>query len=115
MNARVCKRLWLLVIYTHTLLPPVLGTPTEQTWPGMLALPEFTNDYPMYERMSLAQLFPKIDDVGIDLLEVLPLVFLYLWFCMLSLLTRTLLPAPAHLRARTAYPSGNVPAPRILQ
>ncbi|KAL1925261.1 uncharacterized protein VTP21DRAFT_144 [Calcarisporiella thermophila] len=47
----------------------VLGTPTEETWPKVSQLPEYKRDFPIYQRISLENLFPKLDALGIDLLS----------------------------------------------
>ncbi|KXS22109.1 protein serine/threonine kinase [Gonapodya prolifera JEL478] len=46
-----------------------LGTPTEQTWPGVSNLPDWKNDFPIYERQPLESILPKLDPAGIDLLS----------------------------------------------
>jgi hypothetical protein len=48
----------------------VLGTPTEAIWPGMKQYPEFKDDFPVHKRLPLSSLLPKMDDPGIDLLQV---------------------------------------------
>ncbi|KAJ3339683.1 hypothetical protein HDU93_007909 [Gonapodya sp. JEL0774] len=48
-----------------------LGTPNEQTWPGVSNLPDWKNDFPVYERQSLESILPKLDPAGIDLLSKL--------------------------------------------
>ena len=48
----------------------LLGTPTEDTWPGMSQLPEF-KQFPMYHpSMTLSQVVPKLASIGRDLLQV---------------------------------------------
>ncbi len=47
----------------------LLGTPTEDTWPGMSQLPEF-KQFPIYHpSMSLNQVVPKLSAKGRDLLQ----------------------------------------------
>jgi cyclin-dependent kinase len=48
----------------------ILGTPTEDTWPGVSRLPEYRADFPMYNPIPLENLVPKLDPSGIDLLNV---------------------------------------------
>ncbi|GES83036.1 protein serine/threonine kinase [Rhizophagus clarus] len=49
----------------------VLGTPTEETWPGVSQLPEYKSDFTTYNRIPLESLLPKLDSSGIDLLSQL--------------------------------------------
>ncbi|CAG8555385.1 3731_t:CDS:10 [Cetraspora pellucida] len=53
------------------LFPGVLGTPTEETWPKVSQLPDYKNDFAIYNRMPLESLLPKLDKHGIDLLSKL--------------------------------------------
>ena len=49
----------------------LLGTPTEETWPGMTSLPEYKN-FPLYPiTMTLSQVCPKLNNKGRDLLQVI--------------------------------------------
>ena len=48
----------------------LLGTPTEDTWPGMTSLPDYKT-FPLYQpTMSLAQVCPKLSSKGRDLAQV---------------------------------------------
>ncbi|OJJ74934.1 hypothetical protein ASPBRDRAFT_467183 [Aspergillus brasiliensis CBS 101740] len=47
----------------------IMGTPTEDTWPGVSQLPEYRNDFPPSSPQSLQQFIPSLDPVGVDLLE----------------------------------------------
>ncbi|KAL1922894.1 uncharacterized protein VTP21DRAFT_9270 [Calcarisporiella thermophila] len=47
----------------------VLGTPSEETWPKVSQLPEYKKDFPVYQRLPLESLLPKLDALGIDLLS----------------------------------------------
>ncbi|KAF9368018.1 negative regulator of the PHO system, partial [Mortierella sp. AD011] len=47
----------------------ILGTPSEETWPGVSRLPEYRPDFPLYNPISLESLIPKLDASGIDLLS----------------------------------------------
>lgn len=47
----------------------VLGTPTEETWPGVSRLPEYKRDFEIFGRIPLESLLPKLDPLGIDLLK----------------------------------------------
>ncbi|KAK7072482.1 cyclin-dependent kinase 5 [Halocaridina rubra] len=47
----------------------LLGTPTEDTWPGMTSLPDYKT-FPLYQpTMSLAQVCPKLSSKGRDLAQ----------------------------------------------
>ena len=48
----------------------ILGTPTEETWPGLSRLQDYRPDFPMYNPIPLENLVPKLDASGIDLLSV---------------------------------------------
>jgi serine/threonine protein kinase len=48
----------------------VLGTPNEHTWPSMFELPGYRPNFPVYEMMDLSLLFPKLNVMGLDLLQV---------------------------------------------
>ncbi|KAL9554687.1 negative regulator of the PHO system [Mucor atramentarius] len=47
----------------------MMGTPTEQTWPGVTQLPEYKQPQEMYAHQSIGQTLPNIDAHGIDLLN----------------------------------------------
>eukprot|EP00054_Salpingoeca_dolichothecata_P017291 m.103258 g.103258 ORF g.103258 m.103258 type:complete len:295 (-) comp22395_c0_seq1:31-915(-) len=47
----------------------VLGTPTDDTWPGVSELPDYKPIFPKWERQNLADLIPGADEVAIDLLS----------------------------------------------
>ena len=51
-------------------LSRVIGTPTEETWPGVSSLPEYKpfSVYPL--TLSVIQYVPKLNDRGKDLLLV---------------------------------------------
>ncbi|KAJ1924668.1 cyclin-dependent kinase 5 [Tieghemiomyces parasiticus] len=49
----------------------VLGTPTEERWPGITNLKGYRPDFPMYPPSNLAQYVPKLDPQGVDLLRQL--------------------------------------------
>jgi len=46
----------------------VLGTPTMNGWPGMVALPKYQQNYPMYKRHNLGKTI-SLNQIGLDLLE----------------------------------------------
>ncbi|KAJ3351423.1 cyclin-dependent serine/threonine protein kinase [Entophlyctis luteolus] len=41
---------------------------TTKTWPKMVELPEYKSDFPLYDKANLAELLPRLDANGIDLL-----------------------------------------------
>jgi serine/threonine protein kinase len=45
-----------------------LGTPTEDTWPGVTKLPDYKAQFPFWKPVNLSTLVPGLDPVGIDLL-----------------------------------------------
>ena len=49
----------------------VLGTPTDNIWPGLNALPYWRNSFPQWERKNLAIVAPTLGLEGGDLLEQL--------------------------------------------
>lgn len=46
----------------------VLGTPTEQTWPGVSVLPDYTQQFPTWQGKPLQDMVAGMSAVGIDLL-----------------------------------------------
>ncbi|KAB1200239.1 hypothetical protein CJ030_MR0G007784 [Morella rubra] len=47
----------------------VLGTPDEDTWPGVTSLPNFPSGSTKFPPQDLARVFPSLDSDGIDLLS----------------------------------------------
>ncbi|CEG67305.1 hypothetical protein G6F70_006669 [Rhizopus microsporus] len=47
----------------------LLGTPTEQTWPGVSQLSEYKQPAVIYPQQSISQVLPNIDVCGLDLLS----------------------------------------------
>lgn len=50
----------------------VLGTPTEQSWPGVSALPDYKPTFPQWKQEEWAAVVPTLCPAGIDLLSVRP-------------------------------------------
>ncbi|ORY78607.1 cyclin-dependent protein kinase Cdk1/Cdc2 [Protomyces lactucae-debilis] len=48
-----------------------LGTPDEDTWPGVTGLPDYKATFPQWRRKSLEQMIPMLDVDGHDMLEAL--------------------------------------------
>lgn len=45
-----------------------MGTPTDQVWPGVTALPEFQSHFPAWAAQNLYELFQGVDPEAIDLM-----------------------------------------------
>ncbi|KAJ0964123.1 hypothetical protein J5N97_029245 [Dioscorea zingiberensis] len=52
----------------------VLGTPDEETWPGVSSLPDFKAAFPKWPRKNLSSVVPKLEPAGIDLLSKMLLI-----------------------------------------
>ncbi|PWZ03609.1 putative Cdk1-cyclin-dependent kinase 1 [Testicularia cyperi] len=46
-----------------------LGTPTDDIWPGVQQLPDYKDSFPKWTGVPLAKAVPKLDSVGLDLLQ----------------------------------------------
>ncbi|XP_059642332.1 cell division control protein 2 homolog A-like isoform X2 [Cornus florida] len=47
----------------------ILGTPKEETWPGVQSLPDFKTTFPKWSSKNLATEVPNLDATGVDLLS----------------------------------------------
>ncbi|KAI0500874.1 hypothetical protein KFK09_019092 [Dendrobium nobile] len=47
----------------------ILGTPTEETWPGVSSLPDFKSAFPKWPSKDLATVVPNLEPAGVDLLS----------------------------------------------
>ncbi|KAL5679016.1 hypothetical protein ACJX0J_005401, partial [Zea mays] len=47
----------------------ILGTPNEQSWPGVSCLPDFKTAFPRWQAQDLATVVPNLDPAGLDLLS----------------------------------------------
>ncbi|KAF7051223.1 hypothetical protein CFC21_059484 [Triticum aestivum] len=47
----------------------VLGTPNEQTWPGVSSLPDYKSAFPRWQAEDLATVVPNLEPLGLDLLS----------------------------------------------
>ena len=45
-----------------------LGTPTEETWPGVAGLPDYKPTFPLWAAKPLEKTCPTLDAMGLDLL-----------------------------------------------
>nr|XP_024369180.1 cell division control protein 2 homolog A-like isoform X1 [Physcomitrium patens]XP_024369181.1 cell division control protein 2 homolog A-like isoform X1 [Physcomitrium patens]XP_024369182.1 cell division control protein 2 homolog A-like isoform X1 [Physcomitrium patens]XP_024369184.1 cell division control protein 2 homolog A-like isoform X1 [Physcomitrium patens]XP_024369185.1 cell division control protein 2 homolog A-like isoform X1 [Physcomitrium patens]XP_024369186.1 cell division contro len=48
----------------------LLGTPTEETWPGVTSLPDFKSAFPKWPAKNVGSVVPGLEPLGIDLLSV---------------------------------------------
>ncbi len=48
----------------------ILGTPTEQTWPGVTQLQNYKATFPNWREMDLSKVVPNVEATGVDLLKV---------------------------------------------
>ncbi|CAL1377339.1 unnamed protein product [Linum trigynum] len=49
----------------------IMGTPHEDTWPGVTSLPDFKSTFPKWPSKDLANVVPTLDSAGLDLLRKL--------------------------------------------
>ncbi|KAJ3041534.1 Cyclin-dependent kinase catalytic subunit, partial [Rhizophlyctis rosea] len=49
----------------------ILGTPSEDDWPGISGLPDWKSNFPTWHRQDLTKLIPNLNADGIDLLSKL--------------------------------------------
>ncbi|KAJ3140438.1 Cyclin-dependent kinase catalytic subunit [Physocladia obscura] len=47
----------------------VLGTPTEDIWPGISQLPDYKENFPQWRQRAWIEILPTLDPAGIDLLN----------------------------------------------
>ncbi|KAJ6532805.1 kinase-like domain-containing protein [Mycena sp. CBHHK59/15] len=47
----------------------ILGTPDEERWPGVKALPDYKATFPQWAAQELARVVPALDKDGIDMLQ----------------------------------------------
>ncbi len=47
----------------------ILGTPSEQDWPGVTSFPDFKPSFPKWARTDIANIVTGLDDIGLDLLD----------------------------------------------
>lgn len=47
----------------------ILGTPNEDTWPGVTSLPDFKSTFPRWPSKDLASVVPNLEPAGLDLLN----------------------------------------------
>jgi len=49
----------------------LLGTPSPESWPGVVELPEYKPDFPVYPKQDLANVIRDLDTTGIELLSTM--------------------------------------------
>jgi len=49
----------------------LLGTPTEETYPGVTNLPDWNPSFPMWPRLKLTKCAPDLCENGLDILKQL--------------------------------------------
>ncbi|KAF9039149.1 CMGC/CDK/CDC2 protein kinase [Panaeolus papilionaceus] len=47
----------------------ILGTPSEDSWPGVSTLPDYKPSFPQWSRQDLARVVSTLDEHGLDLLK----------------------------------------------
>ncbi|PGH31258.1 CMGC/CDK protein kinase [[Emmonsia] crescens] len=47
----------------------LMGTPSERSWPGISQFPEYKPNFPVYATQDLSLILPRIDHLGLDLLN----------------------------------------------
>lgn len=47
----------------------ILGTPNEETWPGVSQLPDYKPTFPNWSRQDLSTIVTNLDDAGLDFLH----------------------------------------------
>lgn len=48
----------------------VLGTPNEEVWPGVTALQDWNDDFPVWPSLQIGRFVTNINADGVDLIEV---------------------------------------------
>lgn len=47
----------------------LLGTPDEDTWPGVTSFPDYKHSFPKWKRQDSANFVPGLEEAGLDLLD----------------------------------------------
>ena len=48
----------------------VVGTPDEQSWPGVSKLPDYKPSFPKWQAQSVGKILSRLDEDGVDILTV---------------------------------------------
>lgn len=63
------------VLEIHTLaerlILRLLGTPTEEVWPGVSSFPDYKPTFPQWSRKDVGEAVPQLDPDGLDLVKQL--------------------------------------------
>jgi cyclin-dependent kinase len=54
--------------YTLADFRSIMGTPNEDTWPGVQALPDYKSTFPQWHPVALKDAVKGLDEAGLDLL-----------------------------------------------
>jgi hypothetical protein len=73
-------QLWCLTLIYYFHCSRLLGTPTEQEWPGVSSLRDW-HVYPRWEPQNLARAVPSLAPEGVDLLSVSIPLLINFAFC----------------------------------
>lgn len=49
----------------------ILGTPNEETWPGVTSLQDWNESFPVWPSLQVSRFVPGLGDAGVDLIEQL--------------------------------------------
>jgi hypothetical protein len=69
---------WVVGDDSDNLIRSVLGTPNEESWPGVKQLPDYKPTFPQWSAQNLGEQVPYLDAGGIDLLKVRLFIYLLL-------------------------------------
>ncbi|KAF5331827.1 hypothetical protein D9611_008921 [Ephemerocybe angulata] len=47
----------------------IMGTPNDDTWPGVSSMPDYKPTFPQWSKQDIAKIVPALDDGGLDLLK----------------------------------------------
>ena len=47
-----------------------MGTPNEESWPGIKQLPDYKDSFPHWSQQDLREHVPGLDEEGLELLKV---------------------------------------------
>lgn len=61
---------WVVDLVIFSVLYRTLGTPTEETWPGVSQLPDYKPTFPNWKSNNLASSVKNLSKVGLDILQV---------------------------------------------
>lgn len=49
----------------------ILGTPDDNTWPGVTSFPDFKTSFPKWRKEPTSKIVPNLEPAGMDLLDML--------------------------------------------